>query len=231
MASTWPSHASSGSRARRTGQVQTAYQILSRPTQGRPGDVWDSGEGRLGQVRQVHSAARRSRAARPTTGRSIVIEKAARARGASCRFDTGLYAKSDWTGAGSGRRTSSARSSRSRPGQAAGPTSPLGYTSCVERRKAGNHSSPGLATYDKRVLYVTYDVTSFRRGRQRRRGDLGHGWYKAGPALSQHRARGRFILSVVATPPKAADGPIFADTVYDGNPMKPRETPGWDRQD
>ena len=112
----------------------------------------------------------------------------------------------------------------------------LGYSELrLNGRKAGNHVlDPAWTTYDKRVLYVTYDVTSFlRQGANAVGVMLGNGWFKSRALLLQldiELEDGSAVSVVSDASWKAADGPIFEDSVYNGETYDARlETPGWDR--
>ncbi|MCK7532132.1 MAG: glycoside hydrolase family 78 protein [Marinilabiliales bacterium] len=105
----------------------------------------------------------------------------------------------------------------------------------VNGRKVGDHVlDPAWTTYDKRVLYATYDVTmALRDGANAVAVMLGEGWYKSRVLLFQLNVEmedGSTATVASDASWKAAEGPIFADSVYNGESYDARrETPGWDR--
>lgn len=127
----------------------------------------------------------------------------------------------------------------------------LGYYELrLNGRKVGDHIlDPGYTRYDKRALYVTYDVTPYlQAGRNALGVVLGSGWYDAHVLgvwdfeKAPWRARPRLLLElrldygngrserVVSDGSwKAATGPILFDSIYAGEVYDARlEKTGWD---
>ena len=112
----------------------------------------------------------------------------------------------------------------------------LGYSELrINGRKVGRHVlDPAWTTYDKRALYVTYDVTGYlRQGANAVGVMLGQGWFKSLALLFQLNIEleGGERLEVVSDGSwKVKPGPIVSDSVYNGETYDARlETPGWDR--
>lgn len=127
----------------------------------------------------------------------------------------------------------------------------LGYYELrLNGQKVGDHLlDPGYTRYDKRALYVTYDVTE-----QLKKGDnavgvmLGHGWFNCqthavwdfhkAPWRSAPKFRlvlkaelndGRTVTVVSDSSWKCATGPITFNSIYGGETYDARlEQPGWD---
>ena len=181
-----------------------------------------------------------SRAAGPITGRSATGTRTARrAPGATRRASTpGSSTAPNGRGPGSAARTSSARSSRSPAGRAApGPTSAGSDTTSfasTAARPATTSSTRRWTTYDKRVLYVTYDVTNVPPpGPERRRRHPRQRLVQiARPAPpDRYRARGRDEgRAGRATPPgRRRPAPSSRTASITARPTTPGcETPGWD---
>ncbi len=223
------------------GQKQSAYQIwVSRSAELAMGDIWDSGKVASEAFSQVVFGG--SPLASGTSyfwkvrfwdqdGRESAWSPAA-------RFDTGLFSREDWKarwigGASLLRREFAIDGEVLR---ARAYVAGLGYHELrINGEKAGrNVLDPGWTTYDKRVLYVTHDVTRFlRKGLNAVGVMLGQGWYKDRALLLQidvETADGRHILALSDATWDAADGPIVADSIYDGETYDARrERTGWDR--
>jgi alpha-L-rhamnosidase len=223
------------------GQVQTAYQILvSTDPKAAAGDVWDSGKVVSAKSVQIAFAGKALVSGRSYFWKVKSWDREGRESpwSAVARFDTGLFNKSDWKGAWIGTKNQLRKefALKGRAKRALAHIAGLGYYELrLNGRKAGNHVlDPAWTTYDKRVLYVTYDVTSFlREGANALAVTLGHGWYKSRALLLQldiELEDGSAVSVVSDTSWRAADGPIFEDSVYNGESYDARrETPGWDR--
>jgi alpha-L-rhamnosidase len=111
----------------------------------------------------------------------------------------------------------------------------LGYYELrINGEKVGrNVLDPAFTTFDKRVLYSTYDVTRrLRRGANAVGVMLGEGWYASRALLLQMNielANGKRV-AITSTPEwKGHTGPIVSDSIYDGEIYDSTlETPGWD---
>jgi alpha-L-rhamnosidase len=125
----------------------------------------------------------------------------------------------------------------------------LGYYELrLNGRKVGrNVLDPAWTTYDKRLLYTTYDITSqLRPGSNAIGVMLGNGWavppkrygppiitpYSSPALLLQLQVElegGKQLTIVSDTSWKTAPGPITSDSIYDGETYDARlEIPGWD---
>jgi alpha-L-rhamnosidase len=223
------------------GQVQSAYQIVvSADPKVATGDIWDSGKVASSKSTQVVFAGKALE-----TGKSYFWKVRTWDRGGlespwsgTARFDTGLFDKGEWKGIWIGKKNQLRKefSLKGRVKRARAYIAGLGYYELrINGRKAGNRVlDPAWTTYDKRVLYATYDVTmSLRDGANAVAVTLGNGWYKSRALLLQLNIEmedGTAVSVVSDTTWKAADGPIVEDSVYNGESYDSRrETPGWER--
>lgn len=223
------------------GQQQTAYQVLvSLEPAVASGEVWDSG--RVASPESVHVVY----GGKPLmSGRTYYWkvrwwDKEGRASAYSrvARFHTGLLAASEWRGrwiTGGGQLRKEFRLA-GQPMRAYAYISGLGYYELrINGRKVGDHVlDPGWTTYEKRVLYSTYDVTPYlRAGENAVAVMLGHGWYGSRALLLQMHIEleGGGRAEVVSDASwKVHPGPVVSDSIYDGETYDARrETPGWDR--
>ena len=223
------------------GQAQSAYEIVvSTDPTAAEGDVWTSGKVASPKSTQIAFAGKALQSGRSYFWRVRVFDRDGResAWSDAARFDTGLLDRTDWKGVWIGAKnelrkefTLSGRVKRARAYIAG-----LGYYELrLNGRKAGNRVlDPAWTTYDKRVLYATYDVTGFvRQGANAVAVTLGNGWYKSRALLFQLNVEledGSVASLVSDTSWKAADGPITTDIIYDGETYDARlETTGWER--
>ncbi len=225
------------------GQAQSAYQVLvaNRPEllDRDKGDQWDSGKVASDDSAQVVYAGRPLESGHTSYWKVRYWDKQNKASpySSAARFEMGLLAreewKAQWIGGANQLRTEfqlGADVVRARA-----YVSGLGYYDLrINGAKVGsNVLDPGWTTYDKRVLYVTYDVTrNLERGRNALGVMLGNGWYDSRALLLQIdiELAGGKRLSVTSGPMwKSKDGPIVSDSIYDGETYDARlETPGWD---
>ena len=109
------------------------------------------------------------------------------------------------------------------------------YELRVNGNKVGNNVlDPGWTSYDKRVLYSTYDVTPYlKRGANAVGVMLGEGWYKSRALIFQMNvelANGKRISVASDRSWQAHNGAVTSDSVWDGEVYDARlETPGWDQ--
>ncbi len=223
------------------GQVQSAYQIVvSSEPKADAGDIWDSGKITSTKSTQVVFAGKALESGKSYFWKVRAWDRDGResAWSAAARFDTGLFSKGDWKGSWIGKKNQLRRefAVKGRVKRARAHIAGLGYYELrINGRKAGNHVlDPAWTTYDKRVLYVTYDVTSFlREGANAVAVALGNGWYKSRALLLQLNIEledGSAMSVVTDSSWKVADGPIIEDSIYDGESYDARrETSGWDR--
>ena len=223
------------------GQVQSAYQVqrVGR-SKAAAGDIWDSGKVVSPKCTQITFAGKALESGKSYFWKVRAWDRDGRESGwsAVARFDTGLFNKTDWTGIWIGQKSQLRKefTLKGRVKRARAYIAGLGYYELrLNGRKAGSHVlDPGWTTYEKRVLYVTYDVTGFLRdGANAVAVMLGQGWYKSRALLLQINVEmedGTTANVVSDAAWKCADGPIFADSIYDGESYDARrETPGWER--
>ena len=223
------------------GQAQTAYQILlSADPACAQGDVWDSGKTASPEFTQVVYGGPALQSGKIYYWKVRAWDKDGQACPWSgvARFDTGLLNPSDWKGAWIGGASQLRRefTIAGRVVRARAYVCGLGYHELrVNGRKAGRAVlDPGWTTFDKRVLYVTYDITGMLREGGNAVGVLlGQGWFKNRALRAQIAVElaGGGTMSIVSDGTwSMADGPIVMDSIYNGETYDARkETPGWDR--
>ncbi|MGZ5454206.1 MAG: family 78 glycoside hydrolase catalytic domain [Candidatus Aminicenantales bacterium] len=222
------------------GQIQSAYQVVvSTDPKAAAGDIWDSGKAASPKSTQVAFAGTALESGRSYFWKVRVWDRDGRESAWSdvARFDTGLLNKSDWKGVWIGQKNQLRKefSLKGRVKRARAYIAGVGYYELrLNGRKAGNRVlDPAWTTYEKRVLYATYDVTSFlREGANAVAVTLGNGWYKSRALLLQLNIEledGTTTSIVSDATWKAADGPIFEDSIYNGESYDARrEMPGWE---
>ncbi|MEN6561123.1 MAG: family 78 glycoside hydrolase catalytic domain [Acidobacteriota bacterium] len=223
------------------GQAQSAYQVIvSTDPKAAAGDVWDSGKVASPKSTQVAFAGKPLASGQSYFWKVRAWDRDGRESpwSETARFDMGLLDKGDWKGVWIGAKSQFRRefTLKGRVKRARAYIAGLGYYELrLNGRKAGNHVlDPAWTTYDKRVLYVAYDVTGFlREGPNAVAVMLGNGWYKSRALLFQLNVEledGTAVSVVSDASWKAADGPILEDSVYNGESYDARrETPGWER--
>ncbi|MBE0711690.1 MAG: alpha-L-rhamnosidase N-terminal domain-containing protein, partial [Candidatus Aminicenantes bacterium] len=223
------------------GQAQSACQVVvSTNPKAAAGDVWDSGKVASAKSTQVVFAGKALESGKSYFWKVRTWDRDGRESpwSAVAAFDTGLFNKTDWKGVWIGKKNQLRKefTLKARVKRARAHIAGLGYYELrLNGRKAGNHVlDPGWTTYDKRVLYVTYDVTPYlREGANAVTVTLGNGWYKSRALLLQLNIEfedGTTASVVSDASWKAADGPIFEDSIYNGESYDARrETPGWER--
>ena len=223
------------------GQKQTAFQILmSAMPACAQGDIWDSGKTVSPEFTQVVYGGPALQSGKSYYWKVRAWDKDGQAGpwSVAARFDMGLLGPADWKGSWIGG-ANQLRREFTVPGRvvrARAYISGLGYHELrVNGRKAGRAVlDPGWTTFDKRVLYVTYDISSLLQEGGNAIGVLlGQGWFKSRALLAQINIElaGGGTISVVSDATwAAADGPIVMDSIYNGETYDARrETPGWDR--
>ncbi len=226
------------------GQKQSAYQILvatqSQALDQEKGDQWDSGNVASEESTQVVYGGPPLESGRAYYWKVRYWDKQRRASPYSqtAQFEIGLLAREEWKGGWIGG-ANQLRTEFQLPGAAVRARAyicGLGYYELrINGAKVGNNVlDPAWTTYDKRVLYVTYDVTSFlNRGANAIGVMLGKSWYGSRALLLQMNIElpGGKRISIASNPSwKAKDGPITSDSIYDGETYDARsETAGWDR--
>jgi alpha-L-rhamnosidase len=224
-------------------QVQSAYQVLvaSSPEAliENKGDVWDSGKTVSDDSTQVVYNGKPLETDHSYWWKVRYWDKDGNASDYSqpASFDVGLLSADDWKGQwiGGANQWRQEFSLAEAPRRARAYICGLGYYELrINGAKIGtNYLDPGWTTFDKRDLYVTYDVTpNLHRGANAVGVMLGQGWFKSRALLLQldiELASGKHV-SVTSGPTwKGKDGPIVSDGVWDGEVYDARlETPGWD---
>lgn len=223
------------------GQVQSAYQVfVSTDSNAAAGDMWDSGKVASARSTQVVYAGKGLESGKTYFWKVRTWDRDGREGlwSDTARFDTGLFNRTDWKGVWIGKKNQLRKefALKGRIKRAMAHVAGLGYYELrLNGRKAGNHVlDPAWTTYEKRVLYATYDVTSFlREGANAVAVTLGNGWYKSRALLLELDVEyedGTTTNVVSDASWKAADGPIFEDSIYNGEAYDARrETPGWER--
>ena len=223
------------------GQKQTAYQVIVfTDPKAESGTVWDSGRVASANSTQVLYAgnALRSDTAYSwkvkwwdNSGRESVWSQTA-------RFETGLLSPNDWKAVWIGGQNELRKEFvlDKKILRARVHVSGLGYHELrINGRKVGrNVLDPGWTTYAKRVLYCSYDVTDYlRQGSNVLAAMLGQGWFKSRVLLLQlniESSDGTTMTILSDGSWKVMDGPVVADSVYDGETYDARlETRGWDQ--
>jgi alpha-L-rhamnosidase len=223
------------------GQAQSAYEILVSTQPGAEnGDMWSSGKVETPLSTQIVYNGKPVAGGQTYFWRVRYWDRQGRLSPFSrpARFDTGLFSTADWKGRWIGGKNQLRREFEigQKVSRARAYICGLGYYELrLNGRKVGRHVlDPAWTTYDKRALYVTYDVTEFlRHGTNAVAVMLGQGWFKGRALLLQLNIElegGEKLEVVTDTLWKAANGPLTSDSIYNGETYDARlETPGWDR--
>jgi alpha-L-rhamnosidase len=221
------------------GQRQTAYQVVvSTKPDAAGGDMWDSGKTVSPQSTQVAYAGKPLVGGRTYYWKVKYWDKGGQESAWSevASFDTGLFGREDWKakwirGRGLFRKEFEVPGKIAR---ARAYLSGLGYSELyLNGHKVGpNVLDPAWTTYDKRVLYLTHDVTRFLREGPNAAGVmLGRGWFKSRALLLRLTIEledGRAVEVPSDGSWKTADGPIVSDSIYNGEIFDARiDEPGW----
>jgi alpha-L-rhamnosidase len=223
--------------------MQSAYQVLvaSSPellAQNR-GDQWDSGKVASDDSTQViyHGTPLASDHSYWWKVRYWDRDGKPSEYSLPASFDVALLSADEWKGEwiGGANQLRSEFTLAEAPRRARAYICGLGYYELrINGAKIGSsYLDPGWTTYDKRVLYATYDVTAnLRRGANAVGVMLGEGWFKSRALLLQMNielSNGKHV-SVTSGPAwRANNGPIVSDSIWDGEIYDARlETPGWD---
>jgi alpha-L-rhamnosidase len=222
------------------GQTQTAYQlIVSSDPSAEEADIWDSNKVASDQSLHVTYEGKPLESDRTYFWkvRYWDDQDVPSPYSHTARFDTGLFDPEDWGGEWIGGKNQ-LRKEFSVDGQVKRGRvylCGLGYYELrLNGQKVGNNVlDPGYTTYEKRVLYSTYDISSLlREGNNALGVMLGKGWSAVRLLklqLNIELANGEKITVLSDPSWKQTDGPILQDSIYDGETYDARlETPGWD---
>jgi len=238
------------------GQKQTAYQVLvsaRRETlEQDKGSQWDSGKVASEDSTQVAYSGKplQSGTTYCWKVRTWDTDGNASPYSGTAQFETGLLAadewKAQWIAGGNLLRKEFSVSGKVLRARAY--VTALGYYELrLNGEKVGsNVLDPAWTSYEKRNLYVTYDITSqLQQGANAVGVMLGNGWavppkqygppivtpYASPALLLQLQVElegGKQLTMVSDTSWKTARGPITSDSIYDGETYDARlETPGW----
>jgi len=251
-------------------QKQTAYQILAATSEALlkadAGDLWDTGKVASDQSVQVAYAGKALSSGQRCCWKVRVWDQDGKISAYSppASWEMGLLAPQDWQG----QWIANTADTNSLPApflrhaftlegkikQARVYLCGLGYYELhLNGNKIGDHLlDPGYTRYDRRDLYVTYDVTdALRRGKNAVGVILGNGWYNVQTKAvwnfhqAPWRAAPKLLLQLrveytdgrsetIATDSgwKTSTGPITFDSIYGGENYDARaELPGWDKPD
>ena len=224
-------------------QMQSAYQVLVASSPDvlaqNKGDAWDSGKTSSEDSTQVAYNGKALESGRSYWWKVRYWDKGGNASEYShpASFDTGLLAAEDWKAQwiGGANQLRQEFTLAEAPRRARAYICGLGYYELrINGHKiGGNYLDPGWTTWDKRALYVTYDVTErLHHGANAVGVMLGEGWFKSRVLLLQmdiELASGKHVLITSGPAWKARNGPIVSDSVWNGEIYDARlETPGWD---
>jgi alpha-L-rhamnosidase len=177
----------------RNGARQTAYRVLvgtdSSAVAGKQAPVWDSGK----QTAPLSLVTYNGKALQAFTKYYWLVEiwdKDGKSSSAMSNFETGMMTMANWKGAwisdGTDVKTKPAPYFRKVFPAEKKIRSARAYIACgglyelyLNGQKVGNHRmDPMYTRYDRRTLYVTYDVTSqLQNGKNAVGVLLGNGWY------------------------------------------------------
>jgi len=225
------------------GQRQSGHQVLVAARQSvldqDKGDMWDSGKVVSEDSTQVAYNGKPLESGRTYYWKVRYWDQEGNASSYSpaAQFEMGLLLPQEWKGQwiGGANQLRTEFQLAEAVVRARAYICGLGYYELrINGSKVGSSVlDPAWTTYEKRVLYATYDVTSnLKRGANAVGVMLGEGWYKSRSLLLQMNielASGKQI-SIASNPSwKAKDGPIGSDSVWDGEIYDAtKETPDWD---
>lgn len=251
-------------------QRQTGYQVLVASSEARLksdlGDLWDSGKVASDQTLHVLYSGQPLASCQRCFWKVRAWDQDDKASSWSrpASWEMGLLSPRDWQGTWIGGSTNLSyspapllRGTFNLEGEirrARAYICGLGYYDLyINGARIGDHLlDPGYTRYDKRALYVTYDVTdALHRGRNAVGVILGTGWYNvhtkavwnfhqapwrsAPKLLMQLRveyADGRVETIGTDSRWKASTGPIIFDSIYGGETYDAgAEKTGWDQAD
>jgi alpha-L-rhamnosidase len=246
---------------------QTAYQVLVADSAEKlhdgQGDLWDSGKVASDETVQIYYDGKPLASGEQCFWKVRVWDQDGNpAESKIARWEMGLLGSDDWKAKWIARTTDI----NSKPApllrrefmldgqikQARAYITGFGYYELyLNGRRVGDHLlDPGYTRYDRRVLYVTYDVTEMLSSGPNAVGViLGNGWYnvqnkaawdfdkapwRAAPKLlcqiEVELTDGRRVIIASDQSWKTADSPIVYNTIYSGEIYDARlEQPGWNK--
>lgn len=254
------------------GGKQTAYQILVATSEAAlragQGDLWDSGKVASDQTAQVLYAGKPLASGQRAWWTVRVWDAAGRPSESSAPawWEMGLLTPDDWHGKWIGRTNLAGLAADQAPAtpelrraftlegkikRARAYVIGLGYFELsINGHRIGDHLlDPGYTRYDRRLLYVTHDVTSALQAGENVMGVmLGHGWFDVSTKAAWDfdkapwRATPRLLLELRVEMEdgrtvtissdeqwKTSDSPITFSSIYGGENYDARlEQPGWD---
>lgn len=247
------------------GVKQAAYQILVASSEAAlkrgEADLWDSGRVASDETTQIRYSGKTLASRQPAFWKVRVWDQAGKpGESKPARWELGLLQPSDWAAKWIARTTDTNANPApllrrgfevgGRIKQARAYICGLGYYELyLNGQKVGDHIlDPGYTRYDRRALYVTYDVTSLIKNGANAVGVmLGNGWFnchtkavwnfheapwRSAPKLLLNLridyADGRSENIVSDESWKCSTGPIVFDSIYGGETYDARlEKPGW----
>jgi alpha-L-rhamnosidase len=251
----------------RRNEVQTAYQILVASSEvelaREHGDLWDTGRMSSDETVQISYGGKPLHSGERCFWKVRVWNEDGEASSWSkpAFWEMGLLSLNDWKGKWIGRTIDTnsnpapllrrAFTLNKKVTRARAYICGLGYYELrINGRKIGDHLlDPGYTRYDKRDLYVTYDVTdSLRKGKNAIGVILGNGWYNVHTLAvwdfhkAPWRSAPKLLMQLqiqyadgttetIATDAqwKTSTGPLTFDSIYSGQTYDARlEKPGWD---
>jgi alpha-L-rhamnosidase len=223
------------------GQNQTAFQlIVSTDSSAERADVWDSGKVLSEQSLHVSFEGKPLESDRTYFWKVRYWDSQDNPSLYSqvARFDTGLFREEDWEGEWIGGKNQLRKEFHIDGSVERGRVHVCGlgyYELRINGKRVGkNVLDPGYTTYEKRILYSSYDVTHLLENGDNAVGVmLGKGWSPVRLLMLQLNIEleGGRTISLSSDPSwKQTDGPIVQDSLYDGEIYDARmETTGWDR--
>jgi alpha-L-rhamnosidase len=223
------------------GQKQSAYQlIVSTDPSTKVSILWDTGKVISDQSIHVVYDGKPLESDRTYYWKVRYWDRDDIASPYSCvnRFDTGLFNPEDWEGDWIGGKNQVRKEFSVNGNVKRGRAFVCGlgyYEMRLNGQKVGNNVlDPGYTTYEKRILYSTYDITdALLKGDNAVGVMLGKGW--SGPLLlilqiNIELEGGNTVTFFSEKSWKGKDGPIISDSIYNGEIYDARlETPGWDQ--
>ena len=251
------------------GVKQTAYEILVASTEAKlkkdEADLWDSGKINSDDTAQIAYAGQALASRQQAFWKVHVWENEKKiSTSEPASFEMGILSPSDWKATWIGRTTDTnyqaapflrkAIALNKKVKRARVYVCGLGYYELhLNGKKIGDHLlDPGYTRYDRRDLYVTYDVTKdLRKGANAIGVILGTGWYnchtravwnfheapwRGAPKLLLQLhidyTDGSSDVMVSDSSWHTSTGPIVFDSIYGGETYDARlAMPGWDTAD